>query len=187
MRDEWMPALENMPGCVGMSLLVDRQSGRCIATTAWESEETMRDSGDRVGALRDRAVQAFGGDTARLEHWEIGAMHRDHHVREGACAQLTWAQATDPSRFDSAIETYRSTVVSQLEQMPGFCSASLLVDRSSGRGVACESFDSRDALERNRDNLEMLRREGTRRAGVDVLEVAEFEVALAHLRVPELV
>ncbi len=187
MRDEVMPTLEDMPGCIGMSLLVDRRSGRCIATSSWESEEMMRESADRVRSLRDRAVRLLGAESARVEQWEVAVMHRDHRLPEGACAQLTWAKSDDPSRFDTAIETYKSMASSQLEQMPGFCSTSLLVDRSSGRGVACETFDSIDAVERNREQLATLRREGTRRAGVDVLEVGDFEVALAHLRVPELV
>ncbi|WP_227978918.1 antibiotic biosynthesis monooxygenase [Nocardia spumae] len=186
-RDEVMPTLADMPGCIGLSLLVDRQSGRCILTTSWESEEAMRDSTERVRSLRDRAVQLFGGDTTRVEQWEVGAMHRDHRLPEGACAQLTWAEAKEPGRFDAAVETYKSMVAAQLEQMPGFCSASLLVDRAGGRGVACETFDSRDAMERNREQLATLRREGTRQAGVDVLDVGDFEIALAHLRVPELV
>ncbi|MFF0457017.1 antibiotic biosynthesis monooxygenase [Nocardia africana] len=187
MRDEVMPALENMPGCVGMSLLVDRRSGRCIATTSWESEDMMRESADRVRSLRDSAVRMLGADSARVEQWEVAVMHRDHRLPEGACAQLTWAKSDDTSRFETAIETYKSMVASQLEQMPGFCSTSLLVDRAKGRGVACETFDSAEAVERNREQLATLRREGTRRAGVDVLEVGDFEVALAHLRVPELV
>ena len=41
-RDEIMPALQDMAGCIGVSLLVDRQSGRCIATSAWETDEAMR-------------------------------------------------------------------------------------------------------------------------------------------------
>ena len=36
-RDQVIPSVTAMDGCDGMSMLVDRQSGRCIATTAWES------------------------------------------------------------------------------------------------------------------------------------------------------
>src|SRR5437879_11893600 len=61
MRDAVMPALENMPGCIGLSLLVDRNTGRCIATSAWESEDAMRESADRVRPIRNNAAEMFGG------------------------------------------------------------------------------------------------------------------------------
>ncbi|EUA34784.1 hypothetical protein I552_5573 [Mycobacterium xenopi 3993] len=44
-----------------VSLLVDRQSGRCIATSAWESDEAMHASAERIQPIRDRAAQMFGG------------------------------------------------------------------------------------------------------------------------------
>ena len=34
-RSEVMPALTAMDGYIGLSLLVDRESGQCIATSAW--------------------------------------------------------------------------------------------------------------------------------------------------------
>ena len=41
-RDEVIPSVRAVDGCVGISLLVDRQSGRCIFTSAWETEEALR-------------------------------------------------------------------------------------------------------------------------------------------------
>ena len=64
MRDSVMPALEGIDGCVGLSLLVDRTSGRCIATSSWESEEAMRASEESIRPIRDRAAELFGGSSA---------------------------------------------------------------------------------------------------------------------------
>ena len=34
-RDEVQPAVTALDGCLGLSLVVDRMKGRCIATSAW--------------------------------------------------------------------------------------------------------------------------------------------------------
>jgi len=39
MRDDVMPAVQQMDGFVGLSFLADRDSGRCIIATAWQTEE----------------------------------------------------------------------------------------------------------------------------------------------------
>ena len=41
-REEVLPTLEGTAGCIGLSMLTDRESGRCIASTSWETEEAMR-------------------------------------------------------------------------------------------------------------------------------------------------
>jgi hypothetical protein len=185
MRDAVMPALENIPGCIGLSLLVDRSTGRCIATSAWESEDAMRESADRVRPIRDNAAEMFGG-SPQMEEWDIAVLHRDHHSPAGSCVRAIWIK-TDPDRLESAIEAYKSRILPGMENLEGFCSASLLVDRTSGYCVSCATFDSAAALEHNREQATALREEATRQIGVQVLDVCEFELAVAHLRVPELV
>jgi hypothetical protein len=88
-RDVVMPALQEMNGYVGLSLLVDRQSGRCIATSAWQTMEAMRASAERVAPVRDRAALMFDG-SAKVEEWDITFLHRDHHSQDGACVRATW-------------------------------------------------------------------------------------------------
>ena len=184
-RDEIMPALQDMAGCIGVSLLVDRQSGRCIATSAWETEEAMRESREQVTPIRDRAAEMFGG-TANVEQWEIAALHRDHHSPDGAGVLATWIRVP-PDQVDQGIEYYKSSVLPQLENLDGFCSASLLVDRGSGRGVSSTTFDSLDAMQRNRDQITALKATSMPEARAEELDECAFELALAHLRVPELV
>ena len=184
-RDVTMPALQALDGFIGLSLLVDRDSGRCIATSAWESEEAMHANADQVRPIRDHAVREFGGP-ATIDEWEIAVLHRDHPSHDGACVRSTWIKMR-PDQYDRALEFYRESVLPAMEQLEGFCSASLMVDRASGRAVSSSSFDSREAMERNREQARSLRTERLRDLGAEQLDVCEFELALAHLRVPELV
>jgi quinol monooxygenase YgiN len=182
--DEVMPALETMTGCVGLSLLVDRESGRCIITSAWDSQEAMQASAEQVTPLRDRAAEAFRG-SATVNTWEIALLHRDHRSGEGACVRATWFKMSN-GQMDRSIDFYKESVLPSLQELDGFCSASLLVDRTCGRAVSSVTFDSSDAMDRNREQARSLRAARLRELGADQLDVGEFELALAHLRVPEL-
>jgi hypothetical protein len=184
-RDVVMPTLRQIDGCVGVSLLVDRGSGRCIATSAWETEQAMHASADRIRPVRDQAAEMFGGSLT-VEEWEIAALHREHRTADGACARATWVKVA-PDQVDQGIEFYKTSVLPDLETLEGFCSASLLVDRASGHAVSCASFDNLEAMQRNRKQATELKNAKTREARAEELDEREFELPLAHLRVPELV
>jgi hypothetical protein len=184
-RDDVMPALQDMEGYVGLSLLIDRQSGQCIATSAWESDDAQRASAERIGPVRDRAAEVFEG-SAMVEAWEIAVLHRQHSSDTGACVRATWV-TLPPDQMDAGIEYFRSSVLPQVEHLDGFCSASLLVDRASGRAVSSVSFGSRTAMERNQDQARALKSESIREAGANEVDEREFDLVLAHLRVPEMI
>ncbi|MEU7766923.1 hypothetical protein AB0B25_17575 [Nocardia sp. NPDC049190] len=185
LRDEVMSNLPQIEGWVGLSLLADRASGRCIATTAWESEAAVQASRERVRSLRDGLAQSLEGMVQLVEEWEIAVVHRDHPAGDGACTRCTWVQI-DPSEVDQMIDTYKATVLPEVENLEGFCSSSLFVDRATGRGVGSTVLANREAMDNTRAMTDRLRTAATRRAGAAVLEIAEFDLAFAHLRVPEM-
>lgn len=183
-RAEVMPAVGDMTGCVGMSFLADRESGRCIATTAWADRAAMHASADQVRPLRAKAAKAFAAATS-VDEWQIAALHRDHRSGEGACVRASWLKVR-PDQFDRALEFYKATVLPEIEQLDGFCSTSLMTDRATGRAVVSTTYDSHDAMERSRDQARSLRTALLRDLGADQLDVGEFELAIARLRVPEM-
>jgi hypothetical protein len=184
-RDEVMPGIMKLDGCVGLSCIVDRDAGRLIATSSWATEEAMRASDSQVAGLRERGKEILQG-TLSVEEWEVAVMHREHQSADGACCRVTWMRGR-PEDMDGGIETYRSQVLPMVEQMDGFCSASLLVDRASGLACGTSTWDTRAAMEASREQASALRDETAQSGGGEIIEVAEFELVMAHLRVPELV
>ena len=184
-RDEVLPAVRRIDGNIGLSMLSDRDSGRSIVTSAWESEEAMRASAEHVRPMRERYTEMMGAQV-EVHEWEIAVLHRVHEAPEDACTRVTWTR-TDPARVDEVLDAYKMTLLPRLEQMGDFCSASLLVDRREGLGAGAVTLADRQALVDSRPAADANRAEFTRAMGIDVLEVAEFELAVAHLRVPETV
>jgi hypothetical protein len=76
--------------------------------------------------------------------------------------------------------------VPAIEEAEGFCSASLMINRSTGRAVSSVVYESRDAMAMARRTAEKIRQRATSRADMNMVEVREFELALARLRVPEM-
>ncbi|MEV0948786.1 antibiotic biosynthesis monooxygenase [Rhodococcus sp. NPDC049939] len=183
-RDVVMPALAEVEGCLGLSLLVDRDSGRCIATSSWRDEESLRSSEGPVQKLRDEATKTFHG-TAEVSRWDIAALHRNHPSDRGAYCRVTWAKA-EPAHMDRVVDVWKLGGIPKMEELEGFCSASLLLDHAAGRAVSSLTYDSREVMERNMEHINEIRASALREANAEVLETGEFELVIAHLHVPEM-
>ena len=177
-ENEAGPMLDKIEGCRGLSLLVDHENGQCIATSSWENEAAMRASDEQLRPIRDRGRDILGG-SMQVDDWEIAVMHRTHH---GESCRVSWLQGD----LDAMAESFRVGILPELEQTSGFCSASLLVNRSTGLGCATTAWETRAAMEASRSAAEHMRSRAASDAGGEIVEVHEFDLAYAHLHVPEM-
>jgi heme-degrading monooxygenase HmoA len=184
-RDEVMPLVQGMDGCIGLSMLADRDSGRCIVTTAWQTEEAMHASEQGVRASRERAAQIFG-EMPTVAEWEIAVMHRMHETGDGARTRVLWGH-TEPGHMDDMLSSFRMSIMPKMEELPGFASCNMMVNRASGHTALAVTYDSADTMRQANDRAMALRREESATMGMEIDEVAEFDLVLAHLRVPETV
>ena len=183
---ELMAMLPDIDGCIGLSLLVDRTSARCIATTSWDSEDAMRASNAQLEPVRQRLLETLGGDGVEVQEWEIAIFHRDHESPDEACARVTWARPP-AGQLDAAVDAFKTQVLPMLEEQTGFCSASMLINREIGMLCGTVSFDSMATVEGNREFGAEQRARMAERTGIEFVDVIECELAVHHLRVPELV
>jgi heme-degrading monooxygenase HmoA len=175
---EAAPMLAGIEGCRGLSLLVDRATGQCVVTSSWETEAAMLASNEQLRPLRDRGRDVFGG-SMQIDEWEIAVMHRTHH---GECCRVSWLKGD----VEAMTSTFRMTILPDLEQIAGFCSASMLVNRATGIGCATTVWETRAAMEASRTAADDMRHRAASDAGGSIVEVHEFDLAYAHLHVPEM-
>ena len=185
-RDETWPMLQQMDGCTGMSMLADRSAGRCIITTAWADEPALRASADRVRDARNRTAEALRAQTVDIQEWEIARLHRARPTGDGTWARVTWTRG-DQARIERSLDVFGLSILPRLDDLPGFCSVSQLVGRQTGRSVLAACYESQDAMDRGSQQVAAMRQELLDDTGVELMEVAEFELVLAHLHVPETV
>ena len=184
-RDKVLPAVRQMDGCLGLSLLVDRQTGRCIATTSWTDADAMHRSADPMRAIRDTAVRTVHGGDAEVAEWSIDVLHRVRTAPESAATRVIRTRGP-AGGMDRIVEGFRTIVVPRAELLPGFCSVSFLVDHDTGQSAIAATYESRQTMNRAKGQALAIREEFLERMGMHVVDVHEFDLAIAHLRVPEM-
>ena len=64
-------SIRDMQGVRDAYLLVDRESGKAMTITLWESEEAVRASSEAADRVRGEAAESFGGSIESVEIYEV--------------------------------------------------------------------------------------------------------------------
>ena len=88
-REEVFPAATAVDGCLGLSMICDRESRRCITTSAWSTRESRDTSGRKMLPVLERGSEIFDAEPS-VDLWEIVVLHRYSPSGEDAHVRCTW-------------------------------------------------------------------------------------------------
>ena len=76
LRRTWerLPGVRQLEGIESAYFFVDRQRGKAIFISLWESEEAMNNSEEVMRPLRAELSEAFAANSVDVEHYEVGEM-----------------------------------------------------------------------------------------------------------------
>ncbi|MEX1264459.1 MAG: hypothetical protein WEE66_11115 [Actinomycetota bacterium] len=66
-----LPAAKGVDGYKAAFLLVDRNTGKGIGITMWDSEDARRRGAEAVDAARAATIEAMGGTVPPVEEFEV--------------------------------------------------------------------------------------------------------------------
>jgi heme-degrading monooxygenase HmoA len=70
-RESILPRVQQVDGFEGVYYLVDRESGKALTITLWESEEAMRASEEEADRLRSESAEAAAATVEDVERYEV--------------------------------------------------------------------------------------------------------------------
>ena len=70
-QEQTLPRLQKVEGFKGFVALGDRQSGKLIGVSFWESEEALRASDETASSVRSAAAETADGIVAGVEEYEV--------------------------------------------------------------------------------------------------------------------
>ncbi len=72
LRETTVPAVKEIDGCKGLLSLIDRQTGKGVTITLWDSEEALKASEEEANKLRAEAADKLGATaTPTVERYEV--------------------------------------------------------------------------------------------------------------------
>jgi serine phosphatase RsbU (regulator of sigma subunit) len=76
LRRTWerLPGVRQLEGLESAYFFVDRQRGKAIFISLWESEQAMNNSEEMMRPLRAELSEAFAANSVDVEHYEVGEM-----------------------------------------------------------------------------------------------------------------
>lgn len=181
LTDHLGPIVLDLPGCLGMTVALDRSDPvviRCLIATLWPDEASMQATVSVAAGLREEGVRLFGGST-EVGDWEVAA-HR-LATPTGTPPVGIARQFVAPA---GGIDRVARGAEGLLGDLPGLGPSALLVNRARDRALLLTSFDSSATRSRARAAMSTTVRDWAAAHGARPLPPRDLEVVLSRVRLP---
>jgi len=142
-RDSMLPPAKAQKGFRGVFMLTNRDSGKAVGASLWESEADARaveTSSGSFGAQADH-VRDIIDDVPVMEYYEI-SVGASTLARGGAKHARVNYRQIQPDKMDEVIRTYRDSVQPVVIARKGCAGTVVLTDASTGNLVAISLWES---------------------------------------------
>jgi heme-degrading monooxygenase HmoA len=175
--------VRELPGCAAVALLADRDGGKAVVASYWESEAAMQASEQVAADARATTTSEHGIEIVEVERYEVTFLERRQPLRAGTFARLITSQVV-PEKVDQLQREMRESGLPIITGQKGFRSLVTAVNRHNGKLLGGTTWDTAADRETSNAALAPIRERVIGSGGGAGSPVVEnYEVAFADVRV----
>lgn len=182
-RDEVLPAMAQVPGCLGGTVIVNREKSQGAASTLWESLEAMNKAEQAGMQSREGASKRTGAEIIDVDRFEITLFEIPSEPKEPPGYSRLIMAYGDPASADAANEMLREQLP-VVKQQKGFRAFAAGINRATGRAFTMSSWDSPEDREASNAALEPFRERIRQSANLYGLQVDLVETVVTQIAIP---
>jgi heme-degrading monooxygenase HmoA len=179
-REQVVPAWQKLAGFKGAYVLMDRQSGKSMPITLWDTEESAKTADAAMAPVAAQAKQQFNlSSMPATEFYEVAVEERGATASQaGKVARVVAGQVpqhlVNPEFIERMTQQFREQLVPALRRQAGFSGMYLLRDAESGRGLTISLWDSDEHARAATEATTAQRTQAVRDAGMPSVSEGEY-------------
>jgi heme-degrading monooxygenase HmoA len=179
LRTEAPKLLADSPGYRSFGLFADREQGKIMMSSWWETERDRAGSDAHLGQRRTELLTPFA-DTITIDNHEVAVFAPTPQISTAEALRMGRFEV-DPTRIDDVVNLFKEVGLPRIERLPGFAAAAMFVDRARGFGRLGTLFTDRATLAASRAPQSAARKEAAERTGMRLICLEEFDVVLVEI------
>lgn len=169
---QWQEALPNAQGHL---MLIDRENGRGLGITFFETEAQIREAEPVFERMGDEIPEETRGKRVGVSSYEVLTAEGG----EGAKAARLTIFEGDADRIDEVTKRSIEEILPKAKQMPGWKGIVSFADRASGKVKLITLWESPEAMQASEAQGEKLRQENVEAGAGKIAGVRRYEVAFS--------